>query len=75
MNYQVISQNFFTLPNGKDSFKGIYTGKDNLYDDAINHSASGLLSLFKSLGKVPLVRVINGEISEKVYKKLNSLYQ
>ncbi|CDW72057.1 sec1 family protein [Stylonychia lemnae] len=75
LGYQALSQNCFTLPNGRDNFKGIYTGKDSLFEEAINHSASGLLSLFKSIGKIPIVRVINGEISDKVYKRLNLIYQ
>lgn len=37
--------------------------------------ANGLFSVFKSIGKVPLVRVVNSEISERVFKKLTSLYK
>jgi len=37
--------------------------------------ANGLFSVFKSIGKVPLVRVVNSEISERVFKKLTALYK
>jgi len=36
--------------------------------------ASGLFSLFKSIGKVPLVRVKNSDISDRVFGKLAVLY-
>ena len=52
----------------------MYTGKDNLIENAIDHIANGIFNLFKSIGKVPLVRVINNEISEKIFKKLSQLY-
>eukprot|EP00347_Sterkiella_histriomuscorum_P002792 403366783 len=73
--YQAISQSLYTFPNGKDNFKAIFTGRENLYENAINHIGQGLYSLFQSLGKAPYVKVINGEISEKVFKRIQQTYQ
>jgi len=42
-----------------------------MYDIAINHISNGLFNLFKSLKKPPLIRVINGEISERIAKKIS----
>ena len=43
-------------------------------ESAVDHIANGLFNVFKSIGKVPMVRVVQNEISERVYKKLTTLY-
>ena len=68
----MISPNFFVIPNGKENFKALLT--DSTSDQAIDHIASGLFSLFKSIGRVPLVRVVNQDVSERVFRKLAALY-
>lgn len=42
---------------------------------AVEGIAQGLFSLFKSILKVPTVRVQTGDISEKIFNKLAGLYQ
>jgi hypothetical protein len=41
-----VSPNLFVIPYGKDNFKALYTGKENLIDLAIDHIANGLFNLF-----------------------------
>jgi hypothetical protein len=55
LNYQVIAPNFYVIPNGKDNFKKIYTGKED--SSVIEQMAIGLFSLLKSIGKIPYFRV------------------
>jgi hypothetical protein len=56
----------FVLPDGDNGL---------VYGDAqVEKIASGLFSVFKSIGTIPLVRVQNGDISERVFRKLANLY-
>lgn len=68
LNYQVIAPNLFILPEYTPSYSQVYS------DAQVDAMASGLFSLFKSIGKVPLVRVQNSDISERVFRKLAHLY-
>ena len=72
LNYQVISQNFFFIPPSQDNFKAFYTDKET--ESAIDRIAQGLFCVFKSIGKVPLVRVMNSDISERVFRRLGHYY-
>jgi hypothetical protein len=58
------------IPNGKDNFKAIYSGKETLLEQATDHIANGIFNMFKSMGKVPLIRVVNNEISERIFKRV-----
>lgn len=62
LNYQVISPNFFVIPHGKNNFRSLYSGKED--PSVIDHIATGIYSLFKSIGKIPYIRVASGEISD-----------
>ena len=72
LNYQLISTNFYIIPNGKENFRSLFTGNEDA--NVIDHIATGLYSLMKSTGKVPYVRVSNGHLSEKIFKRLTQLY-
>ena len=72
LNYQLIATNFYVIPNGKENFRSIFTGNEDA--NVIDHMATGLYSLMKSTGKVPYVRVSNGHLSEKIFKRLTQLY-
>jgi len=68
----VISPSFYVIPNGKENFRSLFSGREE--SSTIDHIASGLFTLLKSLGKIPYVKVTNGEISEKIFKRLSQLY-
>lgn len=53
LNYQCIAPNFFVIPNGKDNFRASLSSKEGLKEQAVEHLANGLFSLFKSIGTVP----------------------
>ena len=72
LGYQVIAPNFYVIPNGKENFRSLYSGNEDV--TVIDQMATGLYSLIKSTGKVPYVRVVNGELSEKIFKRLTQLY-
>ena len=64
----------FVLPNGKDNFRAFYLNKENEIQNAVDHIGHGLYNVFKSLGKSPIVKIVNVEISEKVSKRMSQLY-
>lgn len=72
LNYQVISSNFFTIPQCQDNFRALFTDTDS--EKAIDSIAQGLFSLFKSIGRTPLVRVSSSDISERVFRRLSHYY-
>ena len=72
LGYQVIGPNFYVFPNGKENFRSLYSGNEDV--NVIDQMATGIFSLMKSTGKVPYVRVANGELSEKIFKRLTQLY-
>lgn len=86
LNYQTLTPNLFTiLPSvfnsvqvgGKANFKAVFSGKDNLIEQSVDNIAHGLFSVFQSIGTVPYLKLQNGtnDISEKVGRKLQSIYQ
>ncbi len=75
MNYQVINSNMFVVPGGQGNFKAMHnSGGGGKEQEAVEQMAQGIYSLFKSINKVPLVRVSAGDISDKIFKKLSALY-
>jgi hypothetical protein len=72
LGYQVIAPNFYVIPNGKENFRSLFTGNEDA--NVIDQMATGLFSLMNSTGKIPYVRVSNGELSEKIFKRLTQLY-
>ena len=56
LNYQVINSNMFVVPGGQGNFKAMY-GSGGKEQEAVEQMAQGIYSLFKSINKVPIVRV------------------